>query len=414
MNKTESTKPSAESVKRLADDNTPDAGHPLLQRLVNSIEIVDGIACWDYFAMYEVRDALAQAEPAAAGEPTDEQIMEVAELWGLHHAPDTAKHYARAVLALAQPSPAAQQATNSEPLKCGHPQSLMLKSAETGEPLYCELCDALSRARDAEAMEAELRETVRNLTQALREDIEPQTFMGEPVRSYVAGRNGCAACKARLAEIIAGSTAREPVAWACTDYDGRVGVGITKEEAKQRAGELCTEFFPLYTATTAEPAAAGRELPPLPRPAVPNTRLPLAEAWANGSFSAEQMRTYALAALATPPAPAAQQAPSAVQLPEQWKNYVGCAQFAPTTGRVSIESSLILAVNAALIAQQAAPAAPEVRDGLAELANWLKEQAKQYEVAPWHKDAYVVAHVKQLREWIAALAPLAAPEQDER
>lgn len=42
-------------------------------------------------------------------------------------------------------------------LPCGHPASLMLTSAETGLPLYCELCDALGRARDGEAMEAEWR-----------------------------------------------------------------------------------------------------------------------------------------------------------------------------------------------------------------------------------------------------------------
>jgi hypothetical protein len=42
-------------------------------------------------------------------------------------------------------------------LPCGHPASLMLKSAETGEPLYCELCDAQSGRRDAENMEVQLR-----------------------------------------------------------------------------------------------------------------------------------------------------------------------------------------------------------------------------------------------------------------
>lgn len=40
---------------------------------------------------------------------------------------------------------------------CGHPASLMLTSAETGKPLYCELCDDKSGRRDAERMEAELR-----------------------------------------------------------------------------------------------------------------------------------------------------------------------------------------------------------------------------------------------------------------
>jgi len=42
-------------------------------------------------------------------------------------------------------------------LPCGHHNSLMLKSAETGEPLYCELCDCISRRNDAEKMEAEAR-----------------------------------------------------------------------------------------------------------------------------------------------------------------------------------------------------------------------------------------------------------------
>jgi len=52
---------------------------------------------------------------------------------------------------------AAQPATVDGHLKCGHHQSLAINSAETGEFLYCDLCDAKSRCRDAEAMEAELR-----------------------------------------------------------------------------------------------------------------------------------------------------------------------------------------------------------------------------------------------------------------
>jgi hypothetical protein len=39
-------------------------------------------------------------------------------------------------------------------LPCGHHKSLLLKSAETGLPLYCDLCDARSAQRDAEEMEA--------------------------------------------------------------------------------------------------------------------------------------------------------------------------------------------------------------------------------------------------------------------
>lgn len=45
---------------------TPETGHPLLQALIDSISVFDGAACWDFAAMYAVRDALsAQAAPAA-------------------------------------------------------------------------------------------------------------------------------------------------------------------------------------------------------------------------------------------------------------------------------------------------------------------------------------------------------------
>lgn len=55
---------------------------------------------------------------------------------------------------------------NTQP--CGHPASLLLYSAETKEPLYCEACDDKSGRRDAEARETEL--TLAN--QVLRERIE--------------------------------------------------------------------------------------------------------------------------------------------------------------------------------------------------------------------------------------------------
>lgn len=41
-----------------------------------------------------------------------------------------------------------------EAMPCGHHPSLMLKSAETGADLYCELCDAKSGRSDAEQMES--------------------------------------------------------------------------------------------------------------------------------------------------------------------------------------------------------------------------------------------------------------------
>jgi hypothetical protein len=45
---------------------------PMLARLINSIQIVDGKACYDYASVYDVRDALAaskaQAEAMVAAE----------------------------------------------------------------------------------------------------------------------------------------------------------------------------------------------------------------------------------------------------------------------------------------------------------------------------------------------------------
>lgn len=77
----------------------------------------------------------------------------------------------------AEPVPVAQA--------CGHPLSLLLKSAETGLPLYCELCDALSRARDGEAMEAHWRAKAEALEASLaayRADAERWRFLR---RGYV-------------------------------------------------------------------------------------------------------------------------------------------------------------------------------------------------------------------------------------
>jgi hypothetical protein len=53
-------------------------------------------------------------------------------------------------------------------LPCGHPASLLLMSAETGEALYCELCDDKSGRRDAEQCETELRAEVERLKTALK------------------------------------------------------------------------------------------------------------------------------------------------------------------------------------------------------------------------------------------------------
>lgn len=59
---------------------------------------------------------------------------------------------------------------------CGHPASLLLKSAETGKPLYCELCDMRQQRNDAVRMEQEHAETIRHLVAALREATEAPVF----------------------------------------------------------------------------------------------------------------------------------------------------------------------------------------------------------------------------------------------
>ena len=59
---------------------------------------------------------------------------------------------------------------------CGHPKALLVKSAETGEPLYCEACDDRSGRCDAEARETELAEANKALRERVRvlEDARPE------------------------------------------------------------------------------------------------------------------------------------------------------------------------------------------------------------------------------------------------
>lgn len=61
---------------------------------------------------------------------------------------------------------------------CGHPASLVVRSAESGEALYCEACDDKSGRREAELLEAELLEANQKLRDeilALRPAVEPMT-----------------------------------------------------------------------------------------------------------------------------------------------------------------------------------------------------------------------------------------------
>ena len=50
---------------------------------------------------------------------------------------------------------------------CGHPMSLLLRSAESNEPLYCEACDDKSGRHDAERRETELLDVKRHLQEKI-------------------------------------------------------------------------------------------------------------------------------------------------------------------------------------------------------------------------------------------------------
>lgn len=101
---------------------------------------------------------------------------------------------------LVQPTPAAVPA---EPvgLPCGHPASLLLRSAETGLPLYCEACDDKSGRRDAETREAELQAEVARL----RVHAEPVAEVMSGWSLAWVGREPLAAICARHPELRIGS-----------------------------------------------------------------------------------------------------------------------------------------------------------------------------------------------------------------
>ncbi|MGR2664445.1 hypothetical protein ACUXVY_22890, partial [Chromobacterium haemolyticum] len=74
----------------------PNAGHPVLQKLIDSIELVDGIACWDYEFMYDVRDALN----AATSTKSSPNYPAVPEGWALVKSPITEDMHRAAVKVL--------------------------------------------------------------------------------------------------------------------------------------------------------------------------------------------------------------------------------------------------------------------------------------------------------------------------
>ncbi|QAZ38464.1 hypothetical protein C1M51_02955 [Methylibium sp. Pch-M] len=119
-----------------------------------------------YFDDYDRRPGVVVGEAAAR-----EVFRQISVNWNAHLFVKIASNtrddrYARhnATLAASPPAPAQPEAL----MPCGHPASLMLHSAETREPLYCESCDDKSGRADAERRESDLAEA----NGALRAEIE--------------------------------------------------------------------------------------------------------------------------------------------------------------------------------------------------------------------------------------------------
>lgn len=89
----------------------------------------------------------------------------------------------REVRALYLHPPATPPSPSEEPaMPCGHHPSLMLHSAETGESLYCELCDDKSGRKDAELRETELAEANRVLREKLAAQPSGEVLTEEDIR----------------------------------------------------------------------------------------------------------------------------------------------------------------------------------------------------------------------------------------
>lgn len=89
---------------------------------------------------------------------TDKDL--IAGMWAIvvkHHKANTTPNQMLEILEFVRKNDesAERERTNvaKAALECGHPASLKLHSAETGEPLYCELCDMRSQRNDAVQME---------------------------------------------------------------------------------------------------------------------------------------------------------------------------------------------------------------------------------------------------------------------
>jgi hypothetical protein len=115
----------------------------------------------------------------------------------------------------------------------------------------------------------------------------------------------------RFARAVLASVAGEPVAYvprAHSDSENTVEGEYKWDWVHETPFEMndpsVWECAPLYAGPVVAPIdtspaiASAAALPPLPTPKVPNTRLPLDRSWAEGSFTAAQMTTYATAAVA--------------------------------------------------------------------------------------------------------------------
>lgn len=190
---------------------------------------------------------------------------------------------------------AAERAT----LPCGHPASLMLKSAETGADLYCKLCDAQSARRDAEEMEDELRaklaeaeETIRNLSHALREEIEAPAFDPEGVAPSAAAR------------------AEPTVGWKATDADPAALTAAARFNPSQAVTVLFRpDGSPLSqpAAETAPAAATENEERKIlvEESLVHRVARIIEDEWGDDSETALELRAAIGASYAAPVAPAA-------------------------------------------------------------------------------------------------------------
>ena len=193
----------SEAITKAADHPEQEAIRSMVSvpiRLTRAMEDVISEEDWTWADLLAAAGAVTEAEyeeserqsqPAPAPQPavpvvSDEQIIRAAvsampstnplvaeDLIGGH----TMHTEAEDIVAIWRAG-VQWQALHTATQPCGHPVSLVIRSAESGEALYCEACDDKSGRRDAEMREAELLEANQKLRDeilALRQAVEPMT-----------------------------------------------------------------------------------------------------------------------------------------------------------------------------------------------------------------------------------------------